>query len=257
MLQGYFDDSGSDGSRPPFVLAGYILPAKRWEQFSDEWQAELEREPRIEYFKMREANGGNGQFSFSSEFRKYKVRALAALIDKHMLHGLDTWLRWEEFDEFNAGLVGPSKDQPYAPLFFGIIDNVVAYQMALKMFPRKIQLDFDEQGKAGRFAIQSYGAILEFCEQSEIQMDHASIIEGTPRMLNDKKYPGLQAADMLAWCIRFQLDEKDWINSEWGWLCKDLNKTLWPGCMRFGKETWDSYRTMLLDHFGSVTPKQS
>jgi hypothetical protein len=253
MLQGYFDDSGSDGARPPFVLAGYILPAKRWENFSDEWQDELYREPRIEYFKMREAHSGNEQFSFSSEFRQYKVRALSALIYKHMLHGLDTWLRWDEFSDFNAGLVGPAKDQPYSPLFFGIIDNVVAYQQDLKMFPSKIQLDFDEQGAAGRFAIQSYGTMLEICEKQGIEMDHKHIVEGTPRMLDDKQYPGLQAADMLAWCIRFQLDNKEWRNSQWGWLCNDLNRSLWPGCRRFNKEYWDALKNVLADR-GPVPP---
>jgi hypothetical protein len=257
MLQGYFDDSGSDGTRPPFVLAGFILPAERWETFSDEWQAECFAEPRIEYFKMREANGGNGQFSFSSEFRKFKVRRLAALIDKHILHGINTWLRWDEFREFDDGLIGPAKHQPYAPLFFGILDNVAAYQIAQGIYPSKIQVDFDNQGTAGVFAIQSYGEMIEVCERQNIELDFRKIMEGTPRMLDDKKYPGLQAADMLAWCIRFQLDNSDWQESEWAWLCNDLNKTIWKGCMRYGKPNWDEIKGLLLQRGRPVTPPQS
>jgi hypothetical protein len=252
MLQGYFDDSGTDGGRPFFVLAGYLLPAALWEKFADDWQAELHREPRIEYFKMREAHAGNEQFSFSSEFRLYKVRALFSLIQKHMLKGIDAWLNWDEFNEFNAGLVGPSKDQPYAPLFFGIMDNVVEWQQQKNIFPSKIQLDFDDQGSAGAFAIASYGKMIEYCEINHIETDWRKVIEGTPRMLDDRKYPGLQAADMLAWCIRFRLDNKNWADSEWGWLCEDIWKTVWPGCRRYGKETWENYKQVLLAR-GPVT----
>ncbi len=257
MLQGYFDDSGSDGTRPPFVLAGFILPAERWEKFSDEWMIECHREPRIEYFKMREAHGGYDEFSFSSEFRQMKVRALAALIEKHALHGLDTWFKWDEFNDFNSGLIGPAKDQPYSPLFFGIIDNVVEYQRSLGVFPSKIQLVFDEQGSAGRFAIQSYGDMLDFCEQRKVELDHRRALSMELRACwMTRTTPALQAADMLAWCLRFQLDNKEWAKSEWGWLCMDLNKTIWPGCQRFGKPYWD-FIAESLKPLGPVTPPQA
>lgn len=253
MLQGYFDDSGSDAARPFFVLGGYILPAELWENFSDEWQTELQKDPRIEYFKMSEANAGVEQFAFSSEFRQYKVRKLFSLIQSHMLKGIETWLSWDEFNEFNAGLVGPAKDQAYAPLFFGIMDNVVEWQQQRGIFPSKIQLDFDQQGRAGKVAIASYGQMIEHCESNRIEADWRKVVEGTPRMLDDKKYPGLQAADMLAWCVRFRLENKDWADSEWGWLCDDIWKTVWPGCRRWGKESWEHVKEVLLAR-GPVTP---
>jgi Protein of unknown function (DUF3800) len=238
MLQGYFDDSGSDGTRPPFVLAGYILPAERWALFSDAWADELKKEPRIEYFKMREANNSSGQFALvPREFIRYKVRNLLSLIHEHNVHGIDTWLLWDEFRAFNDGLIRPAKDQPYSPLFFGIMDNIVEYQLTNGIFPSKIQVDFDEQGGAGMFAIESYHHMLKTCEEQGIELDHKKIIEGTPRMLGDKDYLGLQAADMLAWCIRHSLDNKNWAEGEWGWLCKDLFRTIWPGCRRFGPES--------------------
>lgn len=255
MLQGYFDDSGSDGTRPPFVLAGYILPAERWEKFSDAWAEELAKPPRIKYFKMREANSASGQFLMvPQEFILYKVRNLAALIYEHMLHGIDTWLLWDEFRDFDKGVIGPAKGQPYSVLFFGIMDNVVEYQSSFGMFPTKIQLDFDEQGSAGRFAIDSYHEMLKECEEQGIELDAKKIIEGTPRMLDDVNYPGLQAADMLAWCIRYSLDNKDsWPDSEWGWLCKDLFASIWQGCKRFGKPWWDRMKQVLIER-GPVTP---
>lgn len=248
MLQGYFDDSGSDGQQVGFVLAGYILPAERWEQFSDEWQDECRREPKIKYFKMREAAGKFGEFQgVPVEFRQYKVRRLLGLIDSHMLHGITTNLKWDEFRYFDANLVGPAKNVPYGPLFFGILDNVLAYQKALSFFPHKVQLDFDEQGSAGAFAISSYGAIMKLSEKTGAMHnelatinDIRSIVEGTPRMLDDKQYPALQAADMLAWSLRLQMETPGEIaKSPFSWLYEDIRKTVWGGCMRLRKENWE------------------
>jgi hypothetical protein len=247
MLQGYFDDSGSDGQRSPFVVAGYILPVERWTAFSDEWRSECDKVPHIEYFKMSEAASGVKQFSFSSEFRQYKVRALASVIHKHMLPGIVTWMRWEEFRAFNDGLDGPSKDQPYAPLFFGTIDNVVEYQHSLKLFPSDIQLDFDEQGSAGRSAIDWYARMIEVSEKHHIPMDFRRIMQGTPRMLDDKQYPPLQAADMLAWSIRLHADEGRAEKNDFGWLLDELRKTIWPGCRRFNADSWNHIARELMN----------
>lgn len=257
MLQGYFDDSGSDGQQVGFVLAGYILPAERWERFSDEWQEECQREPRISYFKMREAAAGkSGEFQgVPIEFRQYKVRRLLGLIDSHMLHGMTTNLKWDEFRQFDAHLFGPAKNVPYGPLFFGILDNVLAYQKAMGFFPHKVQLDFDEQASAGAFAISSYGAIMKLSERvgalsNELATinDIRSIVEGTPRMLDDKQYPGLQAADMLAWSLRLQMEAPEEIaKSPFSWLYEDLRKAVWGGCMRLGKQNWDFIAQVLIN----------
>jgi hypothetical protein len=241
VLQGYFDDSGSDAQRSPFVLAGFILPAQQWEAFSDEWQQECDKEPRIKYLKMSQAAYGVNEFSFCSELRQSKIRSLAALVPKYALHGIETFLRWEEFRTFNAGLVGPAKDQPFAPLFFRIIENVLNYQKALGLFPSKIQLDFDEQGKAGRFAIRNYELLMDEVQEHRVPDEFRDILEGTPRMLDDKKYPGLQAADMLAWSIRRQMDDPEEAKgSPFGWLYEELRKNVWPGCKGFGAVNWEN-----------------
>jgi len=88
MLKGHFDDSGSDGERPPFVLAGYVLPIDRWAAFADDWQRELEREPRIKFFHMADAAYGDGPFlGIREEFRKCKVRDMLGVIQRHCPEG--------------------------------------------------------------------------------------------------------------------------------------------------------------------------
>src|SRR5258708_19472489 len=61
--QAYVDDSvGSAGSKA-LVLAGFVSSAAGWAAFSEEWQAALDLEPKLDYFKMNEANFLIQQFS--------------------------------------------------------------------------------------------------------------------------------------------------------------------------------------------------
>src|SRR6266851_757494 len=62
-FQAYIDDSGSEPQSPVFVLGGFIAPHEKWASFSEEWQAALDQDPKLEYFKMTEAAHLGGQFS--------------------------------------------------------------------------------------------------------------------------------------------------------------------------------------------------
>jgi hypothetical protein len=232
MLQGYADDSGSDGTRIPFVIAGYILPAERWAQFSDDWQAQLDREPAIEYFKMSEAVIGEGQFrGLAEEFRKCKVRDLISVIRKHDPTGVHAFLRWNEWREEIQPVFVPPFNQPYPALFFLLLDTLVNYEKAWGKFPEKMQMDFDDQGSLGMFALSLLATY------RNIPSEWNEIMEGSPRMLSDKKYLPLQAADMLAWTIRRHLDpEPSELDSRWLWVWDELFPTIWAG-PGFNRET--------------------
>jgi hypothetical protein len=85
MLQGYMDDSGSEPKGQLFLISGFILETEQWERFSDEWQFQLHRDPRIDYFKMHEAVARVGQFEgWNKEFVLCKVTRRAGLF----LYGL-------------------------------------------------------------------------------------------------------------------------------------------------------------------------
>lgn len=225
MLQGYIDDSGSDGTRIPFVLAGYILAAEKWADFSDAWKSELERKPRIKYFKMNEAVSGDGQFKgLSEEFRKCKVRDLIAIINRYKPSGICVFAKWDEWKQLIEPYVPRISKYPYTALFMLMLDAVVSYEKSIGIFPEKIQLDFDEQGDIGRLTLQWYSIINQF-----FHPDLAQIISRTPTMLNDKEYVALQAADLLAWAIRRDLDPTDKIIKGWEWVYSELRPTVWGG----------------------------
>lgn len=252
MLQGYFDDSGSEGRQPLFILAGYILPAEQWEAFADDWEHECKQiQPRINYFKLSEAINGERKFDLLPyDVRRYKILRLIEVMRKHKLHGVSASLKWAEWTEFSAGLRGPAKDQPYSNLFFLLIDVVREYQKDLGIFPQKTQLDFDLQGKAGQFAIEWYGKMLHPTTPYGFEEEYREILEGTPRMLDDKQYVPLQAADMLAGALRLSLAgegkrDPDAFFSDFRWVYDELHADFWGG-LSYSKETWDALKLRLV-----------
>ena len=66
--QAVVDDSGSEPTKPHFILAGFVAPAANWAALADEWQAGLDETPKLEYFKMTEAaNSVRAQYDAIAE----------------------------------------------------------------------------------------------------------------------------------------------------------------------------------------------
>jgi hypothetical protein len=84
-------------------------------------------------------------------------------------------------------------------------------------------------------------------EEFSIVNDLRKIMEGTPRMLDDKLYPPLQAADMLAWSLRLQMEPETVVKANpFAWLYEDIRKTVWSGCMRFSNRNWEDIANHLI-----------
>jgi hypothetical protein len=143
--------------------------------------------------------------------------------------------------KFAANLKSAAKDQPYAVLFFQLIDEFVAYEMNKGIYPEKAQLDFDHQGNAGIHAIDWYGKLMAGIAGFSFTPDVRAVMEGTPRMLDDTVYLPLQASDMLAGAFR-----RNRMNdcSGWEWLYPELEKTFWGGS-GLTEVTWDYMRKLL------------
>jgi hypothetical protein len=62
ILQGYFDDSGSDAGSKYYVLGGFIAAVEEWKAVSERWAKVRDKEPSLRYFKMSEAMAMDGQF---------------------------------------------------------------------------------------------------------------------------------------------------------------------------------------------------
>jgi Protein of unknown function (DUF3800) len=247
MLQGFVDDSGSDGSRAPYILAGFILPAEDWTTFSDDWEAELAREPRIQYFKMAEASQKEGQFEgMPDEFVRCKINDLLAVIERYKPDGIYSALSWMEYRE----ILKPSMpkgfiDNPYQLLFPAIFDAILFYQKRKGIFPETVDVDFDEQGSAGWFATLCFPFLKEYSDP-----DTQKMLGRTPTMLDDKTVMPLQAADMLAWNIRREFDSED-KDKKWHWLYERLNAHVWLG-VNFGPPSFEAARELIRQSYGNM-----
>jgi len=228
MLQGYADDSGSDGQRAPYFFGGFLMESEQWAEFADAWQAQLHRSPAIGYFKMHEACARSGefaQFAFKrSEIRDRKVRDLLEVIETFKPVGIYSTVNWEEFRVQQTPYVEGAAKDPYHCLVPWLFDAVMAWQEQLEIFPKPVDFIFDEQGDKIGNAIHAV-----FPEVKKTMPELLRKMFGAlPMMRDDKQILPLQAADMLVWNLRAHYEPKvDY--SEWDWLYARLNALCFGG----------------------------
>jgi hypothetical protein len=119
-FQAYLDESRV------FVMAGFLASAETWAAFGDHWDAALKKSPRLDYFKMREADGLSGQFNnWSRAQRDARLKDLAAIIKEHSLHEMACTVNAETFAYFPFGKMLPrSANNPYCLAFHSVIAMV-------------------------------------------------------------------------------------------------------------------------------------
>ena len=78
-LQAWFDESGK-GQEPVYVLAGYVGKKTMWEDFADDWQTELDREPVMPYLHAKESRLFKG---LKPEARQARFLRFVSVIEKH------------------------------------------------------------------------------------------------------------------------------------------------------------------------------
>jgi len=198
MLQGYIDESGSEPSSKVFLLAGFILEAEEWAKFSDEWDFQLHRALNIDYFKMSEAFSREGQFQgWNPEFVLCKIKDLLSVIEHYKPVGISCLIDWRDYRNEFGPLAVENLSGPYALLFQLVFQAIKAQQKSAGIYPTPVDVDFDDQGKVGQFALQLYQDMKKQFPPTWKQM-----LGRIPIMLDEKKILPLQAADMLAWVER-------------------------------------------------------
>ncbi len=215
MVQGYVDDSGSDEeSKIPsrhFALAGYLMQAPKWAEFSDKWATALQKEPAIKFFKMADAEYGDGCFlGMREEFRRLKVNELSDVIADFSEHCVALWchVNWNDYRDTVRGNVPHQIDSPYALLFYQIIRGAAEHQIKMNKLVdvgfHNVDFIFDEQGIAGLRAVQWYAGLY-----NRLPEPYRSTLGATPVFRDDEKVVALQASDMLAWHVHRSLERPD------------------------------------------------
>lgn len=178
-------------------MAGFISTAENWALFSDAWAAELRAGKPINYLKMREANGRDGEFdSWTQAEVSEKLARLKAVIDyfKPMSfhNSMSRSADWEAFRAIAPRGLGNA----HFSCTFGIVSSVCRF-VASQKHPNKIEFIFDTQAEIEDEVDLFFGYMAE-----SIPKEARALIARKPRYEDDKIFAPLQAADMLAWHLR-------------------------------------------------------
>jgi len=206
------DDSGSDKKGPAYVLAGYVSTAIQWDMFSAEWNRQLRAKPRIQYFKMVEANSLKGEFAgWTPGDRDKKVRSLANVVRDRVGFGVSCEVLQADYDEVFVPLLQRVRaakidhdhkrllrfmEDPYFFCFHNIIGASAKRLLEDRKDPATTMLSFvfDDQGRMGTRAVTWWPSL-----RRNAPPDCRSFLTTPPTFSNDRLVAPLQAADMIAW----------------------------------------------------------
>jgi hypothetical protein len=206
ILQAYIDESGTGNTRqePYFALAGFISTSENWANFSTEWQKELDNDPPIKCFKMRQAFAKQGPFKgLNTEDIDQRVTKFIEIIKSYAMVRVSTTIDKRGYDQFIKGKLDiPSEiDSPYFWCFYQLIYAIIVYQRRHEWNTR-IDFIFDEIGKLGPETIRWYPLLKKLATPAA-----KPYIGSPPIFRDDEQFLPLQAADLYAWLVRRKLYE--------------------------------------------------
>ena len=208
MPQAVIDDSGSEPGSHVFVLAGFVAAAADWAALSDDWQAALDQEPRLEYFKMKEAVRLHDQFhknrGWTEELRDDRLITFTRIIRKHAAIRIHARMEHGHFNKYIRSIPIPNRmlfsDTPYTMLFQQII-LAMAVRGDLYGADTPCDFIFDEQVGFSAEIQTQWPQFKEIIARSS-RSDLPALVGDMPIFRDEKHFLPLQAADLYAWQMR-------------------------------------------------------
>ena len=221
------------------MVAGLLHTAADWLAFADDWQAALDREPRLRLFKMSDVVDIK-----PVERRDEKLRQLAAVLEIHKPTVFLVAVDLDGLASTFGTILPPPVDHPYYHLFFGMIWHV-ARQLALCHRTEPFEIIYDEklthQDKVRVWYpnfIDTIGKLAADQGPTSIWPRVQRVLPVDPTFRKDDDFLPLQAADMYAWLLR-----KEILGSgrEFAWLRDRLPALAWSLNMNrdFWRKVWD------------------
>lgn len=203
VLQAFIDDSSSEKGDKRLFMAGYLNRSDKWALFTKAWDEELKTAPSIAYLRMVEANGLRGQFGgWGADARNKKLRSLARVINHFQPLSFQFTINRGEFFRVLKPVSPRGLGNPHFTCSFSVIAGVARY-VAGERVKVPIEFIFDEQEGVDTDLIILFHEMVKKLPRSA-----RKLISGVPVFRNDKDTPPLQAADMLAWHLRREHDER-------------------------------------------------
>ena len=131
VLTMFADDSGSEPRSEWFVLAGYLGHCDGWDRFDELWQAELDRTPRLNYFKSVEAESLRGGWhGMDKSDRNARIESFISVIGKCAIIPICVRVRHDDY----AGLFAPCVPKEMRNPYFLLAKSVIQSALSLTQF---------------------------------------------------------------------------------------------------------------------------
>lgn len=209
VLQAWFDESGKT-ELPVYLLAGYVGGQTMWEDFSDEWQAELNRPPTLPYLHCKESQLFKG---WTASERVERILRFVAIIRKYRPRRVTFMLRHVDYRELYSVISEhPAmpraerrmlKNQYYTA--FVVMLTVMLKAQATKWREHGarelIEILFDEgidRWQRLKLGFEGFVTSVKKNDPDLLQL----LINKNAEFRDDKLLLPLQAADLLAWHLR-------------------------------------------------------
>ena len=200
-MQAYIDDSKGP---PVFVLAGLIARAEQWSEMTGRWRDALDRPPRLKHFKMHEAHSYTGEFAgWGQTDRDLRLAALAGIIKDHVVAGISSVVRQDDYDGIVKGRIAKPLDYPFWLMCYSIMTKTFLFQIERRILD-KVAFIFDEQPDQS-VQVQENFKIFRDLAPPEIE----GLLGEPPQHRDDKTTLPLQAADMIAWHVHRSYYERE------------------------------------------------
>ena len=199
MFGAYFDASGTHQQSNSITVAGVVAPALRWKTFDSKWWNILEAagiEPddsEYRVFHMTDYNGGWGKFAgWDTPKKKFVIKKLVRAMGGRIRIAVAKSVNKVEFERVKAEF---SSFHDMSPFTFCFIQCLI-----------ELSNIFDEMGTAETVAYgfeqgDGYGFELDLLKRA-VERDHflreKFRWESFTNSLEKRKYPALQAADIVA-----------------------------------------------------------
>jgi Protein of unknown function (DUF3800) len=199
MLQACLDDSGRDTDSPFFLIAGYFGAADDFVDLGHAWNRLLAKEPKLNYIKGYEAFGLSGEFTdWSIEERDRRLLEFVPLIAKYSNKGI-AFVIDKEFWPLIKNLRDDDEISFKDPDEFAFVMSLSTLSQLLPdLGATSIDVVFDNNLAGGKQARRAYRHIVETWPSEVIRR----FVTAEPHFEDDKEFLPLQAADLLAYCIR-------------------------------------------------------
>jgi hypothetical protein len=210
---GFFDESGTDENSKVIVVGGYVSPARSWRRLEIKWKKRLTKE-NVPYYHTTDIEGFPPRGIYKGWSRQRADRltdGLVPLLKDHIEWGFAVYLLREDWN----GVIQAAR-QVYAPHEI----KKFPYVLLSKMCIEGLVLFWGDQLPKG----EKIGFVFERNDCSGKIVDGYTALAKRPTYAprcgtiqigdNKQNFPGLQAADLLAWHYRRFIEQREGYRSE-------------------------------------------